>query len=349
MSSPDAAPRSGFIGGPIFDTVCFIAAPLLAVLVAIPFIALPGLNSRLFIGTDLHCVRDVFLHTVIFSHLFLVFFRSHLNQGIFRLYPGRFVLVPVLLFGAIYWSEVALVFVGVLGVWWDVYHSSMQTFGLGRIYDMKRGNDLRVGRRLDQILNLVMYAGPILGGASLIGHLDYTRKADTSNQYLPYLFDHVPFEASQASRYLTLGMVAFAVPFVVVYFYSYWRFYQQGYEVSLQKVFLYAILAIVSVACWGFDSFGEAFFVMNFFHAFQYFGIVWHQEGDNLTRVFRLRSFPRGKDIALALFVLIGISYGVWSGLHADSRAAICLVLVVSIMHFWYDGFIWSVRKGQVH
>jgi hypothetical protein len=87
---------------------------------------------------------------------------------------------------------------------------------------------------------------------------------------------------------------------------------------------------------------------MNFFHAFQYFAIVWHQEGDNLANVFRLKSLPGGKEIALALFLLIGISYGLWSGLHAQSRTSICALLVVSIMHFWYDGFIWSVRKGQV-
>jgi hypothetical protein len=24
------------------------------------------------------------------------------------------------------------------------------------------------------------------------------------------------------------------------------------------------------------------------------------------------------------------------------------ITLIVSIMHFWYDGFIWSVRKQQV-
>ncbi len=24
------------------------------------------------------------------------------------------------------------------------------------------------------------------------------------------------------------------------------------------------------------------------------------------------------------------------------------IMLVVSLVHFWYDGFIWSVRKSQV-
>ena len=348
MSSPSVPPRSGFISGPIFDIVCFITAPLLAVVVVIPFVALSSLNSRLFIGVNVVSLRDVFIHAVIFSHLFLVFFRSHMNGAIFRLFPLRFVVAPIALFGMIYGSNVALVGVGVLAIWWDVYHSSMQTFGLGRIYDMRKGNDLRIGRRLDQVLNLVMYTGPILGGASLVAHLDNTKQADVANQYLPQLFRHVPFEASQASRYLTLAVLTFSLPFLAYYFFAYWRFYRQGYAVSLQKVFLYAILALVSLVCWGFDSFGEAFFVMNFFHAFQYFAIVWHQEGDNITRRFRLSRVPRGKELSLALFLLLGISYGVWSGLHARSHAAICVLLVVSILHFWYDGFVWSVRKGQI-
>jgi hypothetical protein len=348
MSLPNSTARSGFIAGPIFDTVCFIAAPLLAVLVAIPFLVVPSLNSRLFIGVNVVSLREIFIHAVIYSHLFIVFFRSHVNGGIFRLFPYRFVVVPIALFGVMYWSDAAMVFVGVLAVWWDVYHSSMQTFGLGRIYDMKKGNDLQVGRRLDQVLNLVMYAGPILAGASLFTHLDYTRRADVGNQYLPPLFQQVPFEASDARPFLMAAVLGFSLPFIAYYFYAYWRYHQQGYMVSWQKVSLYAILAVVSLACWGFDSFHEAFFVMNFFHAFQYFAIVWHQEGDHVTEVFRLKTVPRGKEVALALFVLIGISYGVWSGLHAQFRASICVLLVVSIMHFWYDGFIWSVRKGQV-
>ena len=30
------------------------------------------------------------------------------------------------------------------------------------------------------------------------------------------------------------------------------------------------------------------------------------------------------------------------------SQIMLNMVVVISIMHFWYDGFIWSVRKKQV-
>ena len=58
---------------------------------------------------------------------------------------------------------------------------------------------------------------------------------------------------------------------------SRYRGYQrQGYRVSMQKVWLLASTALCSIYTWGFDSFGQAFFIMNFFHAWQYFALVWH-------------------------------------------------------------------------
>ena len=66
----------------------------------------------------------------------------------------------------------AMVIGSVLATFWDVYHSSLQTFGLGRLYDKIAGNDPRVGRRLDIALNLYIYAGPIAAGATLMDHVD---------------------------------------------------------------------------------------------------------------------------------------------------------------------------------
>ena len=99
----------------------------------------------------------------------------------------------------------------------------------------------------------------------------------------------------------------------------------------------------VSIACWGFGSFGEAFLVMNFFHALQYFAIVWWSERGNITRTFRWA--PVGAGVLLSF----GLGYGFWLAHRpADLVPVIALSNVVSLMHFWYDGFVWSVRKGHV-
>jgi hypothetical protein len=53
----------------------------------------------------------------------------------------------------------------------------------------------------------------------------------------------------------------------------------------------------------------------------------------------------------LAVLVLVGTgtAYGYFvEAVDPDINSLWSFVLVVSIMHFWYDGFIWSVRKKQV-
>ena len=138
-------------------------------------------------------------------------------------------------------------------------------------------------------------------------------------------------------------------PFVAGYVYRYWQYQRQGYHVSMQKVLLLASTALCSIYTWGFDTFGQAFFIMNFFHAWQYFALVWHIESKNMTSAFRLVGIPWGKPIALVLFLVVAFGYGLFSEVSSGEwRFTADLVIVVSIMHFWYDGFIWSVRKRQV-
>ena len=349
--------HSAYIAGPIRDTVFLIAAPLVAILIFVPFRVSDIMNvvapteSRIFKPGTL---RDAFISVVIFSHLFIVFFRSHLNRDVFHTHPYRFVAGPIVLFLALMLSNRVLGLVAILAVWWDVYHSALQTFGIGRIYDMKLGNNPNVGRRLDWWLNLILYIGPILGGTSLALHLTITQQEAAAVPGLPQEFlDWVPANASGYGPVLSWVMLGIGIPFIAYYVYAYWRLSKNGYEVSYQKVALFAIVALVSIGAWGFNSFGEAFFVMNFFHAWQYFFLVWFIERNNITVKLGLSQNPFGQELALALFVSIGVLVGVWfvvdlPAVQFDQRTMISLLLVISILHFWYDGFIWSVRKGQV-
>ncbi len=357
MANTNSRAPSGFIAGPISDTIFLIAAPLLGVLVLLPFHLSPIMNYPLeqvgsyFYATTL---KDAFMGVVISSHLVIVFFRSHGNPRVFRRHPIRFTVVPAFLLTAMLLSPAVVAVVGILSIWWDVYHSSLQTFGIGRIYDQKRGNDLQVGRRLDFVLNLLIYAGPIVGGASLFLHIaNHDRYLGNMPALGEALFDQIPVSASIYGRYVTLALLAFAIPFCVYYVYAYWRLQRRGYRVSFQKVFLLASLVPVSIVCWGFNSFAEAFFVMNFFHSWQYFFLVWHTEGRDLTQLFRLSRFRYGSQAALAVYVFVGVGFGVWAtfpwlSLHFTDHTMLSILMTVAILHFWYDGFIWSVRKGHV-
>jgi hypothetical protein len=192
----------------------------------------------------------------------------------------------------------------------------MQTFGLGRLYDMRAGNNPHKLRRLDMILNTILYAGPIVGGATLMEHVD-------------------DFE-----KFKNVGAL-----FLIYYIYCYWRAAQDGYQISAQKVVLLVSTGICSLVAWGFNPFGEAFFIMNVFHAVQYFAIIWWAERGTILRVFHLGPDGWGKRTAIFAFIASAMAYGAWDTIVSETSA---MVLFVAILHFWCDSFIWSVRRCDV-
>ena len=338
--------KSGFIVNPAYDCIFFIFSPLLALFMGMAISGTPLSENKVVVWGHDGSVTNIFIGAFIFAHLVIVFFRSHGNQNIFKLYPVRFTVVPIALLVAMVMSRWVLISVSVLAIWWDVYHSSLQTFGLGRIYDMRAGNDPQAGRRLDFLLNLLLYAGPIFAGAVLVDHIEsFTKFSEFGDVFLT----HIPAYAENNQRYLTWGVLGFGGAFLCYYLYANWRLVQQGHQISTQKVLLYAATGACSIYSWGFNTFGEAFFIMNFFHAFQYFALVWWSEKKTMLNLFHLGSIRWGKPIALVLFLVLGLGYGLWAEVSENqSTFALSVVLVVSIMHFWYDGFIWSVRKKQI-
>lgn len=346
------ARKSRFIVRPWYDLTFFILSPPLALLLGMMVSGSESANRSFMLGRYNSTFAHCFIGTFIMAHLFAVFFRSHGNSAIFRTYPLRFTVVPVALFLGMTVSPWFAVAVSVIATWWDVYHSSLQTFGIGRIYDMKAGNDPMLGRRLDYWLNLFLYAGPILAGATL---MDHVQDFEEFREVGAIFFTSVPAYVESNRRFLTWGVLGLGAPFFLYYVYSYWRFQQQGYNVSWQKVGLLVSTGLVSIYTWGFNSFGEAFFIMNFFHAWQYFAIVWWSEKKNMARRTHLDKKAWGLPLILVLFLAIAFGYGFWAETTDmwdipswQNALFFNLIIVVSIMHFWYDGFIWSVRKKQV-
>ncbi len=283
---------------------------------------------------------DAFLGSFIMAHLVIVFFRSHANAEVRALHPVRFWIVPPALLLLLVASSPARTAAAALAVWWDVYHSSLQTFGLGRIFDHKAGNDPEAGRRLDWMLNLLLYVGPILCGSMLVFHAGplYSLEAGAWAQALVF---HQP----------RIGMIVVAAGllFLVLYFETYATLVEKGYRAPREKIVLHLGTAAVSVWAWGFNPLGMALFIMNFFHAWQYFALVWRYERESIGAVLRVPKGPRGRVLAFAGFAGLGFLYGsVFGVLGEISSKALAVTLVVSLMHFWYDGFVWSVRKKQV-
>jgi len=340
-------PSAGYIAGPIYDAVMFIGAPLLALGLGVAIAGTPLADAPIVVWGNRGSAASIFIGSFIMAHLGLVFVRSHLNPRIFARWPRRFVVAPLAVMLLLWASDWLLAVAVVLVVWWDVVHSSLQTFGLGRIYDARRGNPPALGRRLDLGLNLLLYAGPVLAGATLVDHLMPFHAFERAGTEA---FCAVP-EAGESYRPLLARLLlGLGGAYLVVYTLAYLRLHRRGYRVSPQKVALLAFTGACSIYTWGFNSFGEAFFIMNFFHAWQYFGLVWWSERGNLRRRLGLDAARWGAAAALIAMLAVAAAYGVWAEFvdSDEQRTALCVTLVVSLMHFWYDGFIWSVRRQDV-
>jgi hypothetical protein len=295
------------------------------------------------LGTEDDTLVGFFIGTVIHAHLVAVFFRSHNNPAIRKLYPIRFFVVPVVLYLAIVGSPWIAVASTVVATFWDVWHSGAQTFGFARIYERNHGTPPELGRRLDFWLNQLMYAGPILAGATLMDHFDSFDKFATIGDAV---FSAVPAHVSANARWLTYGVLGLAAAFVVIYAAIYWRLAQRGYRPPWAKLWLVGSTAFVSIYTWGFNSWGQAFLIMNLFHGVQYLALVWAMEGKRIAARMRMPGRPR---LALAIYLGGVFAYGLGvQALDADLTVLWAITMVVSLMHFWYDAFVWSVRKAQI-
>jgi hypothetical protein len=215
---------------------------------------------------------------------------------------------------------------------------------------MKAGNAPEVGRRLDFWLSIVTYAGPIFAGAALIAHL---QPFEHFAFFQAFFLSEVPVRVG--SHLALVNRVAFALSagYLAYYAVAMGRLVRAGYTISPQKVALQVSTAAVAVYAWYFSSFGAAFVIANLFHALQYYAFIYAHERTNLARVLKLNASGIGSAIVLVVVIALGANYGLFAAaadrsVEATTRWPWALAVTVALMHFWYDGFMWSVRKKQV-
>ncbi|MDE2511326.1 MAG: hypothetical protein KGL74_09410 [Elusimicrobia bacterium] len=334
--------ETSWVIGPRADWINLSLAPLWALALGLAIGRTPLGTLRIPAFGRAATPADGFIAVFIFAHLFLVFFRSHGNPDIRRLHPVRFLVVPPALFILFVAWPLARAAGAVLAIWWDVYHSSLQTFGIGRIFDMKSGNDPEEGRAMDVLLNLFLYVGPVLGGALLMYHArSFYELSDIGFLF----FGTMPAKIIALQGRIRLILIAVGIPFLACYAVYYSFLIHHGYKVDRRKIALYLSTAACSIWAWGFNPLGMGLFIMNFFHAWQYFALVWRYEGAAAARVLRVKEGIA----AFAAMTGVAFLYGALGNILGEfSNLALSATLVVSLMHFWYDGFVWSVRKGQV-
>ncbi|HKX11711.1 MAG TPA: hypothetical protein VJP40_01070 [bacterium] len=338
--------NSPYIVSPIYDWVFFLLPPLFCLALGM-LLSLSHLSETpLIVAGASTTVVSLLLGVVVHAHLGAVLFRSHGNPEVFRLHPLRFLLVPVLIWIAIVSSAWIAVAATVVATFWDVWHSGAQTFGFGRFYDRNLGLDAHKTRRLDFWLNQLLYAGPILAGVTLKDHLG---ELENFSEVGTAFFAAIPAYVESRQRYLTWGILIFGTLFLLYYVYAHWRLWRRGHRISFHKMYLLVSTGFCSIYSWAFNTWGEAFFIMNLFHAVQYLALMWATEGGRISTLLRASPGRSGSYLALGAFLGLTLSYGFFAEVLSEKLDMLwAFTIVVSLMHFWYDGFIWSVRKAQV-
>lgn len=338
--------RSPYLVSPAYDWSFFLLPPLVGLVLGI-LIAGSAFTDELVVVNDQETtLAAVCIGSLIHAHLVAVFFRSHGNPAIFRAYPVRFLVVPPLLWVAIVSSTWVAITATVVVTFWDVWHSGAQTFGFARIYDRNAGNPPELGRRLDYWLNQVLYLGPVMAGATMMDHVEVFGNYEHVGATF---FASVPARADGASRWISIAIIAAGTLFVAGYLAYYALARRRGYRVPVLKVYLLASTGLCSIYTWGFNTWGEAFFIMNFFHAIQYLALVWAMEKKTIATRLRLAGTRRAGALTAIAFFGAAAAYGVFAELlDAGITSLWALTIVVSLMHFWYDGFVWSVRRKEV-
>lgn len=341
-----ATARSQYIVGRAFDHGLIIWPPLI-------FLGLAGLIrwfdaeavSLPFWSDQPVRLFESMAITVMFAHLFATVFRSHLNEHFFRARLSRTTIGPLVVAVVLYLSETAWYVFPILVVWFDVWHSALQTFGFGRIYDARLGNDPSVGRWWDKGLAVLVYAGPIVAGLNAFWYFNVFSRADVIHAgWSTSLAEVATWYGLELAWVLGVG----GAIYLALYLAWYARRARAGYKVSVHKLLLYVSLTITTVAAFGFNTFGQAFLITESFHAVQYLALLSWAETPSLGRRLRVEGTRWGRAAPALLILGTSLAAGLWVAAHWDEKTASLIVLVVGAVHYWCDGFIWSVRKGDV-
>lgn len=322
------------------DHIFVILSPLLAFALVAWFCTPRFEGQSLIYNPEAPGWLFLFAAHMTFAHLVFVFYRSHLNPAIFSAYPRRFVLGPLLIFVALIANEYVFLIAAAVAVQWDELHSVMQTFGLGRLYDRQAGKIRSGDRPWDMAF---CFAFQLFPYTAMLTYL-------TSDGVLAVLEIedaeiYFPGEFLVGLRYVLFGFIALVgVGYTLRLVFSIIR----GSPPSRNKILLFTATACSTLFVVSSYTFFEASIVGNLYHAAQYFFVVLVFEKSSLSRLF---SWIRSR----AGFYLVGAAMLAIAFFSAHIRILtenfplfMQFWLMISLVHFWFDGFIWSIRRGQV-
>jgi hypothetical protein len=335
-----------FISSRKHDNFFIIFCPLIALLIIAAF-CVPRFQTGLFLyNPDTPTWLIIGSNFLTHSHIMLVFLRSHGNSNVFKRFPLRFSLIPMFMLGAMWASPVLFAATGFIAVYWDEWHSLMQTFGFGRIYDAKLGNDVSTGRKLDMGLCFVL---GLLPHVILLTFIPEAVRTEGLQAYL----DLEPQHAAKYGHYffaLRIPLISFGITYILFYIWSYQKLIKNGYKYSSAKFTLFAATGISSSLMASLYTVADAAYFGNIYHAIQYYFIVYISEGSLISGKFGISK--ENKKGILMFYCFVVLSGCLLFAIVRSKTEGLGLFgafwVMTSLLHFWYDGFIWSVRKQHI-
>ncbi len=329
------------------DLLLFVATPLLLIPLAL-------------LGQGRVAVSGLYLVVLTFGaigHHLPGYLRAYGDRELLTQYRFRFVLAPLLMLGiGLTFSYAGLSGLSVILLLWGIWHVMMQEYGFARIYDAKVESYVKQTIYLDFLMCFCWFGAGVLFSPS---RLEQILQAF-------YMAGGPLIESTwiQALQLLWVAVTAIVTTgFVINYIYQ----RRQGQAASLVKLLTVA----ASVGLWWFamvrvEDILLGILLFEVFHDIQYLTLVRFYTGRRVEQgaasgAWTQFLFRRGA-IYLVIYLLLAAAYGLpaylggatpsWiqysSSANLLTKTIFGLVAASTMLHFYYDGFIWQLRNPHV-
>ena len=293
--------------------------------------------------------QDIYLFVAAFGamgHHLPGMIRAYGDRALFERFKWRFIFAPLFLLAvctAFFWWDLKGILLVVF--FWGVWHGLMQTYGFCRIYDAKTGTFDTLTRRLDFAMCVIWFATAVA--------LSPYRLSDTLDTYYMCGGPFIPPSVVQLGQGLILLLAVAVSGLFVAHFCRLWIIGKRPNPVKVA-------LLVTSIAFWWYCNnlvanilVGIALFEV--FHDVQYLSLVWIYNRNRVEKDSNIAGFMRfvfrRSGSLVGLYVGLVLAYGSVSyinahiGMDTVKRILTGVVTASTLLHFYYDGFIWKVRE----
>src|SRR5215510_8652312 len=333
---PPAAARKLWILNSWRDLILYVGTPLLL----IPAFALAQAK---------YSPQDIYLFVAAFGamgHHLPGMIRAYGDHALFERFKWRFIFAPLFLLVtcvAFFWWDLKGILLIVF--FWGVWHGLMQTYGFCRIYDAKTGTFDTLTRRLDFAMCVIWFGTAVV--------LSPYRLSDTLDTYYMCGGPFIPPSIVNLGQNIILGAAIFVSVLFSAHFIRTWVAGHRPNPVKLG-------LLVTSIAFWWYCNnlvsnilVGIALFEV--FHDVQYLSLVWIYNRNRVEKDSNIGGFMRfvfrRSGSLVGLYVGLVFAYGSLSffnahlGVDTVKRILTGVVTASTLLHLYYDGFIWKVRE----